>query len=162
MIEIYTDGSSSGAVGPGGWAFAAFDGGREIHFSSGFARVTTNNRMEMLAIVHALLWADGRECAILSDSQLCISTLTTWDPGWERAGWKKRTPGEIANLDIIQRALPLFRRSKAALRKVKGHAGVPGNERADELAGAARAQALKEIEQEQELQIARELKTFCL
>lgn len=145
MIHIYTDGSSSGdSTGPGGWAFAVFDqDGNEIHCASRGTRVTTNNRMEMLAIAHALHWADGRECLIHTDSQLCIDTLTKWAPGWERAGWKKKTPGEIANLDIVQKVLPLFRASRATFKKVKGHAGIPGNERVDQLAGDARRQILE-------------------
>ena len=146
MIHIYTDGSSSGAVGPGGWAFAAFDvGGAEIHAASGGARVTTNNRMELIAIMRALRWADGRECLVHSDSQLCINTLSVWGPAWEAAGWKKKTKGEIANLDVVQAALPLYRVSRATLQWVRGHNGTPGNERADQLAGEARRKILEII-----------------
>jgi ribonuclease HI len=160
-IEIFTDGSSSGAIGPGGWAFAAYSGGELMHEASGGARVTTNNRMELLAIVRALRWAGPLPCVIYSDSQLCVNTLTKWAPNWERRGWRKHTPGEIANLDIVQAALPLFRASRASLQWVRGHNGTPGNERADVLAGEARKQVLLEIEQEGELELARHLTTFC-
>jgi ribonuclease HI len=144
VIEIYTDGScGSPAPCPGGWAFVVYQSGELLHEASGGARLTSNNRMEMLAIVRALVWADGRECVIFSDSQLCINTLTTWGPGWRSMGWRKRDGKDIANLDIVQRALPLFERSKAVLRWVRGHAGTVGNERADQLAGAARAALLQ-------------------
>jgi len=144
MLELYTDGSSSGGVGPGGWAFVAYsERGGLLHEAAGGATRTTNNRMEMLAIAHALRWSAGRECIVYSDSQLCINTLTQWAPAWAQAGWKKRTPGPIANLDIVVPAFELFGRSRAIMRWVRGHAGVPGNERADQLAGEQRLLAMQ-------------------
>lgn len=144
-MMIYTDGSSSGrlGVGPGGWAFVAYDvAGQLLLEASGGAYRTTNNRMEMRAIIEAMRYADGRKCVICSDSQLCVNTLTTWAMGWEKRGWRKRE-GEIANLDMVQLAWGLYRASQVEMRWVRGHAGNAGNERADVLAGEARAKFMQ-------------------
>lgn len=143
MIAIYTDGScGSPAPCPGGWAFVVYDAaGALLHEASGGATRTSNNRMEMLAIVRALEWAGGRECVIHSDSQLCVNTLTTWARSWEAKGWRKDR-GEIKNLDVVQLAWDRFQYSAATLQWVRGHAGTAGNERADELAGLERAKRL--------------------
>jgi ribonuclease HI len=144
---IYTDGSCYPNPGPGGWAFVVYNAdGSPRHEAFGSAKHTTNNRMEMLAIVRAMLWADGQACVIHSDSQLCVNTLTTWARAWQRNGWRKRE-GEIANLDIVRPAFELFQRMPdVTLRWVRGHAGNVGNERADVLCGEARMKAQAQLD----------------
>lgn len=146
-MVIYTDGSSSGtSVGPGGWAFVAIGAGGETLFECARgARSTTNNRMEMLAIMRALQWANGRECLVISDSQLCVNTLTTWADGWRARGWRKKDSSPIANLDIVKPAHDLYLASRATMQWVRGHVGVPGNERADVLCGEARMAMIKTL-----------------
>lgn len=141
-MMIYTDGSSTGGVGPGGWAFVAVSGidNAPVHEASGHDPHTTNNRMELQAIVEAMRWAGERPCTILSDSQLCVKTLTTWARGWRRRGWFKYDGGVPMNLDIVRPALELYEAGRFKLRWVRGHAGNVFNERADVLAGQARLQ----------------------
>lgn len=140
MLRIYTDGScwpTNG--GPGGWAFVVGGPGGSIeHEASGGLRRTTNNRAELIAIGRAMRWAGDREAVIHSDSQLCVNTLSEWAEGWRRRGWRKATGGEPANLDLIIPAYDLYLAGRFRLRWVRGHAGNPLNERADELAGMAR------------------------
>jgi ribonuclease HI len=139
-MRIFTDGSCYPNPGPGGWAFVAQHSNGVIEEFFGSQADTTNNRMELLAIVKALEWAAGRPCEIFSDSQLCVSTLTTWAQGWKKRGWRKADGGEPMNLDMVQPAYDLFLRSKAKISWVRGHAGNELNERADVLAGMGRAQ----------------------
>lgn len=144
-LVIYTDGSSTGKVGPGGWAFVASSGDSAAVERFGGADDTTNNRMEMQAIIEAMVWADGRRCQIFSDSQLCVNTLTTWAAGWKRRGWRKSDGGEVMNLDLVKRAHELYERSNATIQWVRGHNGNALNERADVLANMGRAEVTKTV-----------------
>lgn len=144
MTSIYTDGSSSpGGRGPGGWAFVARSGdGLTVHEAWGHAPDTTNNRMELQAIIEALRWAAGHHCMIFSDSQLCVNTLTQWARAWRKRGWRKADGGEPMNLDLVVVAHELYQANpNASVVWLRGHAGNPGNERADLLAGRARMAA---------------------
>ena len=134
-LIVYTDGSCIGNPGPGGWAVI----GPNFELSGNHPE-TTNNRMEMTAIVESLKYfneSDFHKMEIVSDSQYSIDTFSKWMYAWEKRGWKKNN-GEIKNLDIIKEAFDLLKdnRDKVTFKKVKGHAGHPLNERADEVAKA--------------------------
>ena len=134
-LIVYTDGSCVGNPGPGGWAVI----GPDFELSGNHPE-TTNNRMEMTAIVESLKYfneSDFHKMEIVSDSQYSIDTFSKWMYAWEKKGWKKNN-GEIKNLDIIKEAFDLLKdnRDKVTFKKVKGHAGHPLNERADEVAKA--------------------------
>lgn len=135
MTIYFTDGSASPNPGPGGFSVIrdmkpAVLGGEDL---------TTNIRMEGLAIIAALKDAAGSECEIHSDSEFWIKVITIWSLPWEKNGWKKKG-GEIKNLDIVREVCPLYRASKAKLVWVRGHVGNPGNELADQWANEARRQ----------------------
>ena len=136
MITYYTDGSASPNPGPGGFAVIR-DGEPYIIGGEPSGAETTNIRMEGLAIMTALLDADGEECQIYTDSEFWINVITKWAAGWEAKGWKKKG-GEIKNLDIVREVYPLYTRSNAVLTWVRGHEGDEGNELADEWANKAR------------------------
>lgn len=99
--------------------------------------MTTNIRMEGLAIKTALEDAAGQQCQIYTDSEFWINVITKWSIAWEANGWKKKG-GEIKNLDIVRVVCPLYRSSQSTLTWVRGHEGDPGNELADEWANKAR------------------------
>ena len=140
MLVYYTDGSASPNPGPGGYAVIMDNqpvalGGHED------GKQTTNIRMEGFAIMAALKHAAGEPCQIFTDSEFWINVITKWSLGWERNGWRKKG-GEIKNLDIVRQVCPLYRMSNAQLIWLRGHAGDPGNELADEWANRARAERL--------------------
>lgn len=138
MITYYTDGSASPNPGPGGFSVI-----KELqpHILGGepSGEITTNIRMEGLAIKAALQDADGAECQIFTDSEFWINVITKWAPNWQANGWKKKG-GDIKNLDIVQSVVPIYQASNAKLTWVRGHEGDEGNELADEWANKAREQ----------------------
>lgn len=132
---IFTDGACSGNPGPGGWAAVRVVDDVLIEERHGREDRTTNNRMEMRALIEAfrMLPADSTE-TIWSDSNLCVRTLNEWAEGWKRRGWKRKT-GPVENLDLVREAYELKRsRPGVELRWIKGHAGRKWNEVADRLA----------------------------
>jgi ribonuclease HI len=144
MAELYayTDGACSGNPGPGGWGalLVARDGEtvvKERPLSGGEA-LTTNNRMELLAAISALE-ALGRasEITIVTDSAYVKDGITKWIHGWKKNGWTKK--GGLKNVDLWQRLDAAAAGHKVRWEWVKGHAGHPENERADELARAGMA-----------------------
>lgn len=141
-LDIYTDGGCVPNPGAGGWGVAAYQDGEEVWSGSGGEIETTNNRMELTAIIKALELAHGRPCLIFTDSMLCVNTLSQWAKGWKAKGWRKADGGEVKNLDLVKRAYELFQNSKAKMVWVKGHAGNVGNERADKLASEGRAMTI--------------------
>ena len=138
ITAVYTDGCAIPNPGAGGWAVVAIGNGRVVRERQGHAKDTTNNRMEMQALIEAFrMLPTDTNAEVVSDSQLSIKTLTEWAPAWRRAGWR-RSRGAIANLDLVREALDLFEaRPNCRLRWVRGHAGHRWNERADQLANAA-------------------------
>lgn len=144
MITYYTDGSASPNPGPGGFAVIK-NSQPYIIGGEPSGEVTTNIRMEGLAIKAALADADGEECQIFSDSEFWINVITKWAPNWEANGWKKKG-GEIKNLDIVQEVYPLYKTSHATLTWVRGHEGDEGNELADTWANKARERKVREPE----------------
>jgi ribonuclease HI len=135
-IIAYTDGSSLGNPGPGGYATILLETELKVkkEFSQGF-RLTTNNRMELMAVIIALekLKKLGTEITIFTDSKyVCDSVEKKWVLGWEKKGFKGKK-----NEDLWRRFLIQYRKHKVKFTWVKGHAGNEFNERADELAVAA-------------------------
>jgi ribonuclease HI len=137
MTIYYTDGSASPNPGPGGFSVIR-DNKPAVLGGEPSGAITTNIRMEGLAIIAALKDAAGEPCEIYTDSEFWINVITKWSIPWEANGWKKKG-GEIRNLDIVQEAVPLYKASKAKLIWVRGHVGDPGNELADHWANKARA-----------------------
>lgn len=136
MITYYTDGSASPNPGPGGFAVIK-NGQPYLLGGEPDDGITTNIRMEGLAIKAALEDANGQECQIFTDSEFWINVITKWSIAWEKGGWKKKG-GEIKNLDIVREVAPLYRQSNATLTWVRGHNDDIGNELADEWANKAR------------------------
>jgi ribonuclease HI len=141
MITYYTDGSCEPNPGKGGFAVIKDMKPAVLGGEPGGGE-TTNIRMEGFAIIAALKDADGKECAIYTDSEFWINVITKWSLNWEKNGWKKKG-GEIKNLDIVREVCPLYRESKAKLIWVRGHNLDPGNELADHWANKAREQRAK-------------------
>lgn len=138
VIYLFTDGASSGNPGPGGYGAILRCGSLEKELSGGFAR-TTNNRMELLAVIkglEAIKWKDA-VVEVFSDSTYVVKAVNEgWLPSWERKGWKK-----VKNPDLWQRFLAVYRLHRVTFHWLKGHAGHPENERCDALAVAAGAGA---------------------
>ncbi|MEZ4553788.1 MAG: ribonuclease H [Dehalococcoidia bacterium] len=134
---VFTDGSCSGNPGPGGWGAVRVEGGRVIAEEHGAEAATTNNRMELLAMIAGLRMIGTDEAVdVYSDSRLVVQTLTQWAAGWERRGWK-RTTGEVKNLDLVQEAYALAKaRPRARIEWIRAHDGSRWNEYADALSTA--------------------------
>ena len=131
MIEIYTDGACSGNPGPGGYGIVMKFGSHRKELSEGY-RLTTNNRMELLAVIVALesITNDKYPVRIFSDSKYVIDAITKgWLWGWQKKGFKDK-----ANPDLWKRYIPLHKKYKITYTWVKGHAGIAENERCDQLA----------------------------
>ncbi|MEO0651417.1 MAG: ribonuclease H [Planctomycetota bacterium] len=132
---IYTDGSCSPNPGPGGWGVVWVKDGEVASERHGADPDTTNNRMELLALIEAFqLLDDDDTVTIYSDSNLCVQTINDWAPGWAKRGWKRKS-GEIANLDLVQRLYALAQsKPNARVQWIRAHAGHRWNEYADALA----------------------------
>ncbi len=135
-VEIYTDGACKGNPGPGGWGVLLKGGGTEKELFGGELG-TTNNRMEMTAVIRALE-ALKRPCEVILylDSQYVLKGITEWLPGWKAKGWRTAAKQPVKNVDLWQAldALVSGGGHKIDWRWVRGHNGDPGNERADALA----------------------------
>jgi len=133
-VTIHTDGACKGNPGPGGWGALLVCGGhrRELH---GGEPHTTNNRMELTAAIEALA-ALKRGCRVqlYTDSQYVRNGITEWLPQWKQRGWKTADRKPVKNADLWMRLEDAIQRHDVKWHWVKGHAGDPGNERADELA----------------------------
>jgi ribonuclease HI len=135
-IDIYTDGACKGNPGPGGWGVLLKSGATEKELFGG-ELVTTNNRMEMMAVIEGLK-ALKRPCAVTLyvDSQYVIKGITEWIKGWKAKGWRTSNKEPVKNVDLWMELDTLVHQGEHQIqwRWVKGHAGDPGNERADGLA----------------------------
>ena len=136
-VTIYTDGACSGNPGPGGWAAILMAGGAKKELSGG-ERDTTNNRMELMAVIEGLS-ALKRPCKVdvYSDSAYVVNAFSqNWIEKWIRNGWKNSAKAEVANSDLWKRLIELTTTHKVTFHKVKGHAENEFNNRCDELAVA--------------------------
>ncbi len=134
---VFTDGSCEGNPGPGGWGVVWVEDDEIVAKRSGTDPSTTNNRMELTALIAAyeLLPADA-ELTVYSDSQLCVKTVNEWAEGWRRRGWRRKS-GPIANLELVQRLYALsLERPKVRLEWIRAHDGSRWNEYADALSNA--------------------------
>ena len=136
---VFTDGAADPNPGPGGWGAVYVVGGEVVDQDHGHEPHTTNNRMELTALLHGVdLVPDGTTATLYTDSKLCYDTLTKWAPGWERRGWRRKT-GEIANLDLVKALYEKLRvRPELTLAWIRAHEGTRWNEYADALATAYR------------------------
>ena len=134
---VFTDGSAIPNPGPGGWGAVWVEDGEVLAQDHGHDPDTTNNRMELTAIIEGIrLVPPGRPVTLHTDSRLAVDTLTRWAAGWEQRGWKRRS-GPIKNLDLVKEAWALVQeRPEVDLQWVKAHAGNRWNEYADSLATA--------------------------
>lgn len=149
-LEIYTDGASRGNPGRGGYGIILKWGDKMKELSAGF-RMTTNNRMELLAVIVALeqLTRDGVEIKIYSDSKYVVDAVEKkWVFGWQKKGW-----GDKKNIDLWQRYLILHQKHKIQFIWVKGHANNPYNNRCDILATTAADGGNLLVDQEYELEM---------
>ena len=145
LVEIYTDGACKGNPGPGGWGVLMRSGShqRELH---GGEPSTTNNRMELTAVIQALR-ALKRPCqvSLYLDSEYVRKGITEWIHGWKARGWRTASRDPVKNVELWQAldALVSGGGHRIEWHWVKGHAGHPGNERADELANLGAAQFMR-------------------
>jgi ribonuclease HI len=136
-VEIFTDGACKGNPGPGGWG-ALLRMGRHEKELSGGEPATTNNRMEMTAVIRALeALIEPCEVTIHSDSRYVIDGMTQWIHGWQKKGWVNSSKKPVRNADLWHELIEAARRHKITWQWVKGHNGHVENERADRLASAA-------------------------
>jgi len=141
-VQLFTDGGCSGNPGPGGWAFLLrhVASGKELE-DSGAERETTNNRMEMTAVIRGLQ-ALKRPCHVelISDSVYVGKGLSEWMPKWRANGWRRRTKSgwaEVKNEDLWRLLSDLLQKHRVKFTHIRGHTGHPENERCDTLAVAA-------------------------
>ena len=133
---IYTDGSSLGNPGPGGWgAIILLTDGKVVELG-GAEKDTTNNRMEMTAIIEALNFVKKKDSQIIlhTDSSYTINGITKWIHGWKKNGWIKKDKGEVLNKDLWEKLLEVTEGLDIEWKHVSGHVGTPGNERVDRIA----------------------------
>ncbi|RKZ98216.1 MAG: ribonuclease HI [Gammaproteobacteria bacterium] len=140
-VEIFTDGACSGNPGPGGWGAIMRSKGIEKELSGG-ERDSTNNRMEMMAVIVALE-SLTRPCSvkITTDSQYVMKGMMEWLPGWKKRNWKTAGRKPVKNVDLWKRMEQAAQAHELEWEWVRGHQGHPENERADQLAVAARDEA---------------------
>jgi ribonuclease HI len=140
-VTIYTDGACKGNPGPGGWGAWLRAGSHEKELFGG-ERQTTNNRMELTAVIEALATLK-RPCtvAIYTDSEYVKNGITTWIHNWKRRGWRTADGKPVKNAELWRRLDELVTGHQLSWHWVKGHAGDPGNERADALANRGVEQA---------------------
>lgn len=141
-VHVFADGACEPNPGPGGWAFVVIVDGKEVCSAFGAAPASTNNRMELAAVLAALEWiadnAAGRPVALYSDSRYAVDGCNSWRHGWKRKAWM-RGASPVINADLWQALDAALMDRPQTLTWCKGHAGIRGNVRADKLAGEALA-----------------------
>ncbi len=142
-IEIYTDGSSLGNPGRGGWGVVVVQNKKIVKDFGGFVKETTNNRMELTAVIEALKFFStqpnllkNKKIEIYTDSTYVLGGITSWINNWEKNGWKTAGKKPVLNQDLWKKLIILSRKleDKLSWQKVKGHSGHIYNDRADEIA----------------------------
>ena len=127
----FTDGSSRGNPGAGGWGSVVICDDKVVEFGGGEDK-TTNNRMELKAIIEVLKYVGDKEVTIYTDSGYVIKGATSWIKNWKKNGWKTKQKTDVLNVDLWKQLDECF--SEVEWKQVPGHVGLPGNERADEIA----------------------------
>jgi ribonuclease HI len=129
---VFTDGACEGNPGPGGWAFAWVEDDRVVREANGGESATTNNRMELRALIEAYrALPETSEVTVFSDSEICVKTVNEWAAGWERRGWRRKG-GSIKNLELVQELFALARaRPGVKLQWIRAHDGSRWNEYVD-------------------------------
>jgi ribonuclease HI len=132
---VFTDGSCEGNPGPGGWGFVWVEDDVIRAQGSGESAETTNNRMELKALIEAYkALPEDAEAVVYSDSELCVKTINEWAAGWEARGWRRKT-GPIKNLELVKELYALAKRHpRVSLRWIRAHDGSRWNEYVDALA----------------------------
>lgn len=144
-VEIYTDGACRGNPGPGGWGVVLSSGAHEKELR-GAEMQTTNNRMELTAAIRALAALKrGSTVALYTDSQYVRRGVLEWLAQWKARDWRTADRKPVKNIDLWQELEREIERHSIEWHWVKGHAGVPGNERADQLANEAIDEMLSEV-----------------
>ena len=138
VVEIYADGACRGNPGPGGWGAVLMYDGREKELSGAEAH-TTNNRMELLAVIRALesLKKPGVSARIYTDSQYVIKGIKEWIANWKARGWRTADKKPVKNQDLWEQLDALAAKHDLEWHWVRGHSGIEGNERVDKLANLA-------------------------
>jgi ribonuclease HI len=136
-VIMHTDGACRGNPGPGGWG-VVLDSSEQSKSLNGYDPDTTNNRMELMAVIEGLR-ALKRPCDVelVTDSKYVMQGINAWMANWKRNGWKTAARKPVKNIDLWQQLDEEVQRHVINWRWVKGHSGNPGNERADELANMA-------------------------
>jgi len=148
-LEIYTDGSSLGNPGKGGWGAVFIEKDKTIHELGGCEENTTNNRMELTAVIETLKYLKknhiSENITIFADSNYVLTGITSWIFNWEKNGWKTANKKPVLNQDLWKEFIELVRASKVKIKweKVKGHSGHIHNDRADEIATSCAAKQEK-------------------
>ena len=137
-IVVFADGAAKGNPGPGGWGAVVVTPDGRVTELGGAERHTTNNRMELTAVIEALrsLGAPQLPVAVHTDSAYVIRGIREWIHGWRRRGWRTAAGGDVLNRDLWEKLATLAARMNVTWHYVAGHSGVPGNERVDEIATA--------------------------
>ena len=144
ILKIYTDGGCTGNPGPGGWAAVILKDSEDPLEISGFDRATTNNRMELTAVISALetvrkTMGDGMAIEVYTDSQYVQKGISQWMKGWVAKGWKTSAGKPVKNRDLWLQLKALNDAMNVEWKWVKGHAGNIWNERCDELVARERS-----------------------
>ena len=135
-VDIFTDGGCSGNPGPGGWAYVVLSEGKMISYSSGGEAQTTNNRMELNAVIHAIedvSLLGATTITISTDSQYVKNGITTWIKSWKKNGWKTASKDPVKNRELWEELDRLNSAGNIRWNWVKGHAGIKYNEMCDSL-----------------------------
>ncbi len=136
-IKIFTDGGAIGNPGPGGWgAIILNETSKKVIELGGKEDKTTNNRMEMMAIVQALKYSPDGLITIYSDSKYTITGITQWVFGWEKNNWKTKNKTDVLNKDLWQALIEVTKDKEIEWKHVEGHVGIAGNERVDTIANS--------------------------
>ncbi|MEM1196190.1 MAG: ribonuclease HI [Pseudomonadota bacterium] len=145
-VMIFTDGACKGNPGPGGWG-ALLRMGRHEKELSGSEAETTNNRMEMTAIIKGLsALTEPCQVELYSDSKYVLDGITKWVDGWQKRGWLTASKKPVRNADLWHKLIEVAGRHDVSWNWVKGHSGHPENERVDKLASGAAEQAAMKSE----------------
>lgn len=149
-MVIYTDGACEPNPGKGGWGFVVYEAGVEIFSECGGEPETTNNAMEMTGVIKALGWmqSQGVKATLISDSQYVVKGCNEWRHSWKARGWRRVADGTkrlepIKNGELWREIDALLTATKATIEWCKGHAGIAGNERADQLSNQGRKAAME-------------------